>query len=264
MEAFIQGKASPELCEDALIQTQDYIAVIDGVTAKSNFTYQGHKTGWLMAQLVKKVLERLEPAADFQAFLQAVNQEVRAFYQKVDFTEDIKLFGLQAVGAIYSNHRREIWLVGDCQVMVDGKRYQQTKLSDDVLEGLRSLVIHLSSEDESDVQEARSVIEPWIVQSTQFANDPTTPFGYAVFNGEEIPLDLVQIIPLTDASHEVILATDGYPQLEETLEASEAYLAQVLAEDPLLYRQEFSTKGLQAGNHSFDDRTYIRFKVKEI
>ena len=48
-----------------------------------------------------------------------------------------------------------------------------------------------------------------------------------------------------------------YPSLKE----SEDELAKIIATDPLCYKTYFSTKGLKKGNVSFDDRTYIRFKV---
>lgn len=59
----------------------------------------------------------------------------------------------------------------------------------------------------------------------------------------------------------VILATDGYPILENNLEKSERALSQLLEEDPLLYKKIKCTKGLRKGQCSFDDRCFIRFEV---
>ena len=57
------------------------------------------------------------------------------------------------------------------------------------------------------------------------------------------------------------MATDGYPKLYDTLEKSEEYLAHILEYDPLCFQEYKSTKGLQKGNSSFDDRTYIKFTL---
>lgn len=61
--------------------------------------------------------------------------------------------------------------------------------------------------------------------------------------------------------NEVVLASDGYPFLKPTLAESEAALLHLIAHDPQCIHDFIATKGLVAGNKSFDDRTYIRFRV---
>lgn len=60
---------------------------------------------------------------------------------------------------------------------------------------------------------------------------------------------------------EIVLASDGYPFLKPTLAESEAALEHLIARDPQCIHDFIATKGLEEGNKSFDDRTYIRFKV---
>ena len=57
---------------------------------------------------------------------------------------------------------------------------------------------------------------------------------------------------------EVVLATDGYPVLCPTLQATENALAQLLHDDPLLIHHYQATKAHMHGNNSFDDRAYLR------
>ncbi len=62
------------------------------------------------------------------------------------------------------------------------------------------------------------------------------------------------------AGDEIILASDRYPMLQETLQSSEQILPWILAKDVLIIGRPYSsTKGLVPGNVSYDDRTYIRF-----
>ena len=63
--------------------------------------------------------------------------------------------------------------------------------------------------------------------------------------------------------NEVVLASDGYPFLKPTLSASEAALAEQIANDPQNIHSFIATKGIVEGNKSFDDRTYIRFSVEK-
>jgi len=60
-----------------------------------------------------------------------------------------------------------------------------------------------------------------------------------------------------------VLASDGYPDLKETLAASEERLQEILDDDPLLFRKYKATKGMHEGNVSFDDRAYVKLKVYE-
>ena len=60
---------------------------------------------------------------------------------------------------------------------------------------------------------------------------------------------------------QVVLASDGYPVLKDTLAESEKSLDELLQKDPQCLRENRGTKGLVKGNQSFDDRTYVRFAV---
>lgn len=271
IETFIQGKASQELCEDALCLTDGFAAVIDGVTSKSDFRYEGKTTGKLAAEIALQVLEKLDQDADAGRFISLVNQEMNAFYQRTAFPYSREQQGLQAVCAVYSEKRREIWLIGDCQVCVDGISYLNPKPSDEILAQMRSLVLNIVRVQcpekflEKETQKmARDLIEPWILGATVFANDGSSSYGYSVLNGQEIPEALIRVIRLDQEEHEVILTSDGYPRVEATLERSEAALAEVLREDRECCRLYRSTKGVKEGCKSFDDRTYIRFVVEKI
>ena len=231
--------------------------MIDGVTPKSNFTYEGKSTGRLAAELAGQAVRELKGTEDCQTFIKRCNQKFHDFYEKVDFPYDIRSKGLQAAAVIYSEYLHEIWMIGDCQAMVDGREYLQPKRSDVILSQFRSLLMVL----QVPASEARVKVEPWIVNSTAFANKVGTSYGYSVLNGEEIPDELIKVIHLSEGKHEIILASDGYPLLRPTLQQSEQDLDRLLKEDPQCCRLYESTKGLKPGNKSFDDRTYVRFQA---
>ncbi|AMK58298.1 hypothetical protein Bang102_007395 [Bifidobacterium angulatum] len=58
-----------------------------------------------------------------------------------------------------------------------------------------------------------------------------------------------------------MLASDGYPFFEPTLDQSERALAELKASDPHLISRFPTTKGFEPGLDSFDDRAYLRFTV---
>lgn len=266
IETFMQGKVSTNLCEDESFISEHFVAVIDGVTSKSDFLYQGKTTGKLAAEMIRAVLEHLPEDATVKQFIAAVNQEILSFYEKVDFPYSKKKQGLQAVCVVYSNYYREIWLIGDCQVCIDQTVYTNPKLSDDILAEMRSLVLNIVKSETPelfatpDIQKmARDLIEPWILRANVFANREGTSYGYSIINGEEIPESLIKVIQLDDNAHEIILTSDGYPKVKANLQESEAYLQKVLETDRECCNLYHSTKGVKDGCYSFDDRTYIRF-----
>ena len=148
--------------------------------------------------------------------------------------------------------------------MLDGQRYTFTKKVDEVMSQLRSLLVNTlicsgKTEEEllSEDTARNQIIDELKMQ--RFLENTNGEFGYSVFSDHGDIQD-VFILDVKPGS-EVILASDGYPVLWETLQKSEDSLRDLLETDPLCYKKIKSTKGLTRGNQSFDDRSYIRFWV---
>ena len=84
IESKTEGKSPGRLSEDILVIMPDFIAVIDGVTPKSNFTYEGKSTGRLAAELAGQAVRELKGTEDCQTFIKRCNQKFHDFYEKVD------------------------------------------------------------------------------------------------------------------------------------------------------------------------------------
>lgn len=260
------GKSKTKPCEDVCVIADGFIAVIDGVTSKSGFLHDGNTTGRLAANIIRDVIEHSHKEIKLVELLNCINSAYAEFAKQFPFLQNNSKRGLQAVCAIYSDFWHEIWIVGDCQVMIDGTIYHNPKHSDTLLSKMRSYIIDcLIAENpsipiEQHLSAARNAILPWIEKSTYFANNQNSEYGYALINGNPIPQSLIQTIKLDHAPHEIVLASDGYPILERTLALSEARLQSLLESDPSC--QSFpSTKALESGNISFDDRSFIRFTI---
>jgi hypothetical protein len=72
-----------------------------------------------------------------------------------------------------------------------------------------------------------------------------------------------KIVKLNESCNELILSSDGYPRLFDTLLETEDYLKQCLIEDPLCYKTIISTKGIKEGQSSFDDRCYLKIRLAD-
>lgn len=303
IESSIIGKKSSEACEDGMVVTDDFIAVIDGSTSKTpKHLNPDVKNGRYAMMLISEYIrEELKTDASVDEFCQGVTAYIyNKVYEKLGVEERLKERPeerLTASAILYSRTRNEVWMVGDCQAIIDGKLYENGKPYEEKIARKRVELI----EQGLSPAEARKQIEPLLIKAMLSGQNQT----YTVIDGFPIYREGVKVVSVSDSSSvqgsvsssdsssvqdsvsssdscsvqdpvscsgsasasdtipssssEIVLASDGYPFLKPTLAASEAALAEQIANDPQNIRSFIATKGIVEGNKSFDDRTYIRF-----
>lgn len=285
IESSIIGKKSPEACEDGMVVTDDFIAVIDGSTSKTpKHLNPDMKNGRYAMMLISEYIwEELKADASVDDFCQGVTAYIyNKVYEKLGVEERLKEHPeerLTASAILYSRTRNEVWMVGDCQAIIDGKLYENGKPYEQEIARKRVELI----EQGLSPAEARKQIEPLLIKAMLSGQNQT----YTVIDGFPIYREGVKVVSVSDScsvqdsvpasdsvhcsdsvsasgtisvsSSEIVLASDGYPFLKPTLAASEAALAEQIANDPQNIRSFIATKGIVEGSKSFDDRTYIRF-----
>ena len=169
---------------------------------------------------------------------------------------------LCASAVIFSRLRREIWMIGDCQCLLNGELFENPKPYEDELATMRAAEVNRLLAEGVTVEQilahdtARDTIIPHMLEAMRQQN-----VSYAVIDGFPIPVDKVRVLTLDFQPWDVVLASDGYPFLCPTLEESEQLLAHQHHDDPLNIGTFKATKAFVKGNNSFDDRAYIRFKA---
>ena len=285
IESSIIGKKSPEACEDGMVVTDDFIAVIDGSTSKTpKHLNPDMKNGRYAMMLISEYIrEELKAEASVDDFCQGVTAYIyNKVYEKLGVEERLKEHPeerLTASAILYSRTRNEVWMVGDCQAIIGGKLYENGKPYEEKIARKRVELI----EQGLSPAEARKQIEPLLIKAMLSGQNQT----YTVIDGFPIYREGVKVVSVSDSSSvqdsvpasdsvpcsdsvsasgtipssssEIVLASDGYPFLKPTLAASEAALAEQIANDPQNIHSFIATKGIVEGNKSFDDRTYIRF-----
>ena len=291
IESSIIGKKSQEACEDGMVITDDFIAVIDGSTSKTpKHLNPDMKNGRYAMMLISEYIrEELKADASVDEFCQGVTAYIyNKVYEKLGVEERLKEHPeerLTASAILYSRTRNEVWMVGDCQAIIAGKLYENGKPYEEKIARKRVELI----EQGLSPAEARKQIEPLLIKAMLSRQNQT----YTVIDGFPIYREGVKVVSVSDSSSvqdsvpasdscsvqdpvscsssasasdtipssssEIVLASDGYPFLKPTLAASEAALAEQIANDPQNIRSFIATKGIVEGNKSFDDRTYIRF-----
>lgn len=274
IESKIEGKKSPESCEDGLVVTADFIAVIDGSTSKTpHHLSPDMKNGrYAMVLISEYIQHELKPESTVEDFCEGVTSYIyNKVYRQQGIEEQMQAHPeerLTASAILYSKARNEVWMVGDCQAIIDGKLYENNKPFEDIVARRRVELIRQGFTP----QEARKTIEPLLIQAMLEGQNKT----YTVIDGFPIYQKGVKVVSLnapqknveTDVADslplptkEIVLASDGYPFLKPTLTESEEALAHLLAYDPQCTYEFIATKGIVVGNKSFDDRTYIRFQI---
>lgn len=289
IESSIIGKKSQEACEDGMVVTDDFIAVIDGSTSKTpKHLNPDMKNGRYAMMLISEYIrEELKADASVDDFCQGVTAYIyNKVYEKLGVEERLQEHPeerLTASAILYSRTRNEVWMVGDCQAIIDGKLYENGKPYEQEIARKRVELI----EQGLSPAEARKQIEPLLIEAMLSGQNQI----YTVIDGFPIYREGVKVVSVSDScsvqdsvpasdsvpcsdsvsasgtifvsSSEIVLASDGYPFLKPTLAASEAALVEQIANDPQNIHSFIATKGIVEGNKSFDDRTYIRFSVEK-
>ena len=261
IEQQILGKRSQETCEDGIASNHHFVEVIDGSTSKSPFQiHPDMQNGRYAMLLVAEFIQNMDAGISCEDCCRGLSESFLNTYKERGI--DLKRLKrhpaerLTASAVVYSQCRKEIWMIGDCQCCIDGKRHTNGKPAEELLAAKRAEYINrllkegFKIADFQTIDKGREHILPVLKAACQEQN-----ITYAVIDGFEIPMDKVKIVP---SGTEVILASDGYPYLAGTLEESEERLQKQLEDDPLCIYSFKATKGLMAGNVSFDDRAYVR------
>ena len=271
IEQFSKGKNDTQPCEDRLVITDDYVAVIDGSTSKGNFSFGGMRSGFVAAKLVGDCIAEMSRRSTVGQAARLMTNTIADFYNTNGLMDRMKENPADRPTCsvvIYSDYRREIWQIGDCLAKVGGTLYENSKPLEAALAKMRSTMLRLEMLGGKSVAQlladdtGRKAIMPLLKQQCVCQNNPDAgEFAYGVVDGFKIVGEHIKTISLADYSGDVILASDGYPVLCPTLYDTEAHLAAILKEDPLCYDKNMATKAMVEGNNSFDDRTYVRFQI---
>lgn len=270
IEQNLTPKSPKKKSEDGIVVTDDFIAVIDGSTSKSELRHSLFRSnGRQCMRLVSRYLRHAPKNISCTAFCRGITAYIRKHYRRSQL-EHLALHPedrMCASAIIFSRVSREVWMIGDCQCLlspiVGGKPqaptlYENPKPYEQLLAEERAAIISSMTDTSQLLQHdtARDQIIPRMKEAMRGEN-----ITYAVIDGFPIPQQHVRVITLDFRPWEIVLASDGYPVLCPTLQESEERLAWQRANDPLNIGTFKATKAFMQGNDSFDDRAYIRFRV---
>ena len=135
MESKLAGKGKPEKCEDGIVVTNHYVAVVDGSTGKTSYRhFHGASNGRMaMLMITSFIATHASPDMTLSEFCHALTLYIRQVYRITDVMAQMKAHPedrLTASVALYSCKHNSVWLIGDCQAIVDGQYYSNSKPSE--------------------------------------------------------------------------------------------------------------------------------------
>lgn len=268
----------PQHCEDAISITDAFACVVDGATSKTPRRWGNKTGGQKAAQIICETLESLpeNEVINKVDLFNLFTEKISELYRREGLYNTLQKNPWERITAsvaIYSRHHHQVWMVGDCQCLIDGKLHRNSKEVDRVLAEARAFVLELEIIKAGEIEEAekiellrgndagRAFIIPLLKEQSYFQNSPAAnPYAYGVIDGFPLNERYIKTIEVGKAGY-IVLASDGYPELFPTLEETEEKLRALLSEDPLCFRKNKSTKGVLPGHDSFDDRAYLKLKL---
>jgi hypothetical protein len=268
------GKVSAETCEDVLVAGPYRFAVVDGATDKTGLTYRWGSSevssGRFAAEVVADVLRSHLPLTPAELVV-ACTAALRSAVEDQHPGLSAELLPSASVVS-FEVGDESLWFVGDTQAAwVDSTgcvRSMTPRKEIDTVTAQYRAAVHAALDasgapwDGKGPDPGREAILPLLRLQGALANT-AGPYGYPVLNGSPVPVEQIVVLDLSSAST-VVLASDGYPSLapegRPSLADAEEYLASALVRDPLCVSILCSTKGLQPGQVSFDDRAWLELR----
>ncbi len=272
-EQFIQSKTgNPDDCEDALHINEHFVAVIDGATSKTARRWNRETCGRTAVKIIRQALDEMPGDYTARQAADLMTSLVHTCYTDYNALEEVQRDPNQRITAscaAVSLSRQEVWLIGDCHFLLGSHYIGNPKRIDQMLSEIRALVIELeiqkgvTLEQLREYDRGRAFILPLLQEHTLFQNNVTAPeYWFPAVDGFTIPDAGIIITSIPESVTSIVLATDGYPVLQDTLKDTERILQEILQKDPLVFREYKSTKGMLHGYVSFDDRTYVKIRLK--
>lgn len=263
VETFSLGKnKNQDLNEDGLFINDKLIAVIDGTTDKQNISINNQSGGVVAKNLIIKKLNDFSGEENSTSII-----KILIAYLAKEIP--LEIYGkISATVIILNLIKKEIIIFGDSKLLIDNCEIDNSKEIDSVISYKRANIIKellkegYNEEDLLKYDLSREKIKVDLINQLQYENKQGI-YGYGVITNDLKDIDnvesFIKVIPLNNVK-EVVMASDGYPILLNSLKRSEYELNKVIRNDPLCYKQFKSTKGVYNGLNSFDDRTYIKIK----
>jgi len=264
LEQFVEAKSNDRVCEDIIVITDDFAAVIDGASDATGARFEGMSGGRLAAEVIAASIEDLPSDIDARSFTDTLSSALAAAVGELPPDTRWPV----AVLTCTSAERREVWRIGDCRVVIGQLEQPSTFLIENAASRFRAAVNAALLAKGTSIEEILE-LDPGsqarriLTDNQQHLANRVGPWGYGCINGNQVPSEYIEVFSLPDEPTEVILASDGYTVVMPTLSETEAALARLIRDDPAAIGDLWPIgKSTKPGSNAPDDRAYLRLVVE--
>lgn len=264
---FVEGKRGDRDCEDAIVASDDFVAVVDGATDETGASFAGRSGGRFAADVVVEAVKSMSPTITHREFADCLTRAMAEAVEEVIGPRSPGFRWPVASVACYAARLRQVWRIGDCHIRIGDVLHPGRKRVDDASYGFRAVInsaliaegmpVEQVLRDDPGAEASRPLYD-----LQQYLANTTGPWGYGCINGVPVPDQHIDVLLVPPGPHRVVLATDGYPELLATLAESEARLFELMTSDPVAIGDLWSMgKCLKPGSRSMDDRAFVGIEV---
>lgn len=252
--------------EDSVFDNSNYGVISDGATTTKGIIIDGLSPGKTASTLVINYFKKANPNMSFKEAISDLENIFQTWYSK---HKEIFNDRITTSSVILNKSRNELWFLGDCSAMINNQVYCYNKEIDNLTTNLRVFTIQTAISEgktsykkclENDI--GRKTIIPIIEKQQLYQNsNSNSKFCYGVMDGFKTLEKDIHVVQIPQSTTSLILTSDGYPVIEDTLKKTELALSKILKDDPLMIGKYATTKGLSENKLSYDDRSYLRYDV---
>ena len=197
IESYCQSPKPAGLGEDRLVQTDNFIAVIDGAT--SSGPIDGLPGGIVAADTIAEVLRSLPPDSQAREF---ADRATAALKRRLGAEFERPTARPSAAAVVWSAERAEIWRIGDCHFRFDSRSFLGGKEIDRLAYSYRCAVVRarlrLQATTEAIEQRVPAMEQPYMAlvraQHAFLNADIDDPLAYGGIDGSLIPDRFVEVV----------------------------------------------------------------------
>jgi hypothetical protein len=253
------------------------IGLCDGATSDGNLLYEGRTGGWWTAEVYDRTFSALPENATHADFLDLLQQGFQTLQQQSGV--NLPLYASSAE-LVKRDGGYELWRVGDvmmgyCQSQpwdflhpVKPTLKQVDRLTAELRRYTLTNLMATGTTDPGELTRAgRAALADALKNQLLTANhpDPKVPYAFGVLCAERSVPERFRQRKFIDAGARVVLASDGFPELDISISSMQRHLNELRENDPhligLVKPEHASTKGFYdaQGNvrETYDDTTAV-------
>lgn len=256
VEQFSCGKSVSGYTEDRVVLSDHHFGILDGSRGPA---VSGPDVITALLDAAKAFIETMPSDITLPVLAEALTA-LAADHKKAAGLKDFRTTG-GFVFCLFSHHHKEIWRIGDCKFRNAGKENAVFWQTEEICAKARALKINALLQDghDADAIMARPdydhLIDDLLLDEARFLNRQDNAFSFGAINGQGVPDVYGERFPAR--SGRLVITSDGYPRVFDTLDECEQELSRLLVSDPLCIAENLQCKGLGPARHSFDDRSLI-------